>query len=84
MQYNIRMDTTILQIRDVDSSDIAVLRARAEREGMSLSAYLRALIHDEASQPTNAEVVARIVAREQPVDISVEEMLGFIEEGRRQ
>ena len=77
------MGAMILQIRDVDANDVAVLRQRAEREGMSLSAYLRALIHDEASQPTNAEVVARIAERE-PVDISVEEMLGFIEEGRRQ
>ncbi|WP_035698176.1 hypothetical protein [Glycomyces tenuis] len=77
------MDTTILQIRDVDADDVAVLRARAEREGMSLSAYLRALIHDEAAQPTNAEVVAHIAAQE-PVELSVEEIIGYIEEGRRQ
>jgi plasmid stability protein len=71
----------ILQIRDVDSDDVAVLRERAERLGMSLSAYIRGLLHQEAAQPTNAEVVSRIAA-ESPVDIAPDAIVGFIEAER--
>ena len=71
----------ILQLRDVDTDDIAVLRARAERAGMSLSAYLRHLLHEEATQPTNSEVVERIAA-EKPIDVSAEDVNRYIEAER--
>ena len=71
----------ILQLRDVDTDDVSVLRARAERLGMSLSAYLRNLLHEEATQPTNAEVVERI-AVETPIEVSAEEIRGYIEAER--
>lgn len=71
----------ILQVRDVDGADLAVLRERAAREGKSLSAYVRDLLHDEASSPTNAEVVARIAA-EEPVDADVDEVRRYIEAAR--
>lgn len=67
----------ILQVREVDSADLSVLRDRAAREGKSLSAYIRDLLHDEATQMTNAEVVARI-AEEEPVDVSLDEIRGYI------
>lgn len=75
------MGRMILQLRDVDTDDVAVLRTRAERLGMSLSAYIRNLLHEEATQPTNAEVVERIAA-ETPIDVSAEEIRGYIESER--
>ncbi|MPZ89477.1 MAG: hypothetical protein GEU81_15710 [Nitriliruptorales bacterium] len=75
------MNNEILQVRDVDSGDLAVLRDRAAREGKSLSAYLRDLLHDEATQMTNAEVVARI-AEEEPIDVSLDEIRDYIDAER--
>ncbi|THV41460.1 hypothetical protein [Glycomyces buryatensis] len=77
------MDTMILQIREVDADDVAVLRERARRSGISLSAYLRNLIHQDAAQPTNAEVIERIES-EESVDIWPEETVKYIEAGRPQ
>jgi plasmid stability protein len=71
----------ILQVRDVDGADLAVLRERAARVGKSLSAYVRDLLHDEAASPTNAEVVARIAA-EEPVEAGLDEVRGYIEAER--
>lgn len=75
------MSNEILQVREVDSADLAVLRDRAAREGKSLSAYVRDLLHDEAAQMTNAEVVARI-AEEEPIDVGLDEIRGYIEAER--
>ncbi len=71
------MSSEILQVRDVDGADLAVLRARAAREGKSLSAYVRDVLHDEATRMTNAEVVARIV-EEEPVDAGMADIRGYI------
>ncbi|RIQ37384.1 FitA-like ribbon-helix-helix domain-containing protein [Jiangella rhizosphaerae] len=71
----------ILQVRDVDSADLAVLRERAARDGKSLSAYVRDLLHDEAASPTNAEVVARIAA-EEPIEVDDEDVRRYIEAER--
>lgn len=81
VQYDELMATEILQVRDVDSEDLAVLRQRAAAAGKSLSAYVRELLHDEAGRPTNAEVVARI-ADEDPVEVGVDEIRRYVEEGR--
>jgi hypothetical protein len=43
------MATEIIQARDVPAEDVGVLRARAASRNMSLSSYLRELIHDETS-----------------------------------
>lgn len=75
------MNKEILQVRDVDSDDLAVLRDRAERDGKSLSAYLRDLLHEEATQMTNAEVVSRI-AEEDPIDVTTEEIREYIDAER--
>jgi plasmid stability protein len=68
---------TILQIRGVDDADLDVLRERARRSGVSLSTYLRTMLHSAASNPTRREVMDRIAASE-PVDISAEEIVELI------
>lgn len=77
LQYTSWVSNEILQVRDVDTADLAVLRERAAREGKSLSAYLRDLLHDEAARMTNAEVVARI-AEEDPVEADLDEIKSYI------
>ena len=76
------MSAEIIQVRDVPSEEVDVLRARAAAQGISLSAYLRELIHDDASRPTMAETVARIATRDS-VEASSEDVRSFIEDGRR-
>ena len=58
------MGTEIVQVRDVPTEDVTVLRQRAAARGVSLSAYLREVIHEETSRPTMSEVVARVSSRE--------------------
>lgn len=74
--------TEIIQVRDVPTADVDVLRARAAEQSTSLSAYLRSLIHDDASRPTMADVLARIGTRTR-VEANTEVVRGFIEDGRR-
>lgn len=76
------MDTEIIQVRDVPSTDVHALRARAAARNMSLSSYLRELIHDDVAQPTIEEVLARIASRD-AVEASTEDVRGFIADGRR-
>lgn len=82
MQYIGRVSTEILQVRDVASDDLAVLRDRAARSGQSLSSYIRELLHDDARRPTNAEVVRRI-ADEEPIDATAAEIRDYISAERR-
>ena len=76
------MKSKILQVRDVPESVIATLRGRAAREGISLSAYVRNLLAAEAQQPTMEEALARIASLP-PLEISTEEIVAIIHEGRR-
>ncbi|MGH3930051.1 MAG: FitA-like ribbon-helix-helix domain-containing protein [Pseudonocardiaceae bacterium] len=76
------MGNTILQVRDVPEDVLVRLRERAAVRGTSLSAYVRELLADEAEQPTLDEVVGRIATRT-PVEVSDEEILAAIHEGRR-
>lgn len=48
-----------LQIRDLDEPTIDVLKARAARARMSLSAYVAQQLGEIAATPTNAEIVER-------------------------
>lgn len=57
------MATAPVQIRDVPTEALDVVRARAAAEGMSLTAYLRRMIIEAASRPTVAEVLARSARR---------------------
>lgn len=74
--------TEIIQVRDVPADDVAVLRTRAASRGLSLSSYLRELIHDDTSRPAMADVLARVAGRSS-VDASGEDIRSFIDVGRR-
>lgn len=76
------MTTEIIQVRDVPAEDLDVLRARAASRGISLSSYLRELIHQDTSRPTMADVLARIAGRD-PVEASPEDIQSFIDDGHR-
>jgi plasmid stability protein len=74
--------TTILQVRDIPEEVMAKLRDRAESQGISLSAYVRGLLAEDAAQETMEEVLARIATRE-PVELTDEDIITAIHEGRR-
>ncbi|WP_440104868.1 FitA-like ribbon-helix-helix domain-containing protein [Streptosporangium sp. H16] len=69
----------IMQIRDVPEETERTLKARAEREGKSLTAYVRDLLNEEASTPTLDEVMAKI-ATDEPVPYNPD----FVRETRRE
>jgi len=71
--YVPRMSRTI-QIRNVPDALHRRLKARAAREGKSLSGYLLAAIRELAERPTVEELRARL-ARRAPVALSVEPAL---------
>lgn len=75
------MTTEILQVRDVPSEDAQVLRERAAARNVSLSKYLRDLIHDDASRPELGEILARIASRDS-VEVDGDQIRDFIAEGR--
>lgn len=76
------MRTEIIQVRDVPAADVAVLRARAASRGMSLSSYLRELIHDDTSRPAMADVLARIAGRDN-IDATTDEIRSFMDADHR-
>lgn len=76
------MSTEILQVRDVPAEDVEVLRARAAARNMSLSSYMRELIHDDTSRPAMGEVLSRIAARDS-IEASGEDIRSFIDNDRR-
>lgn len=76
------MSTEILQVRDVPGEDARAIRARAKSRNMSLSSYLRELIHEDASRPSMTEALARIASRE-GIDASGEDIRSFIDDDRR-
>ncbi|WP_066946919.1 FitA-like ribbon-helix-helix domain-containing protein [Microtetraspora fusca] len=55
-----------LQIPDVPDATEQTLKARAEREGKSLTAYVRDLLNEEAASPTLDEVMDKI-ATDEPI-----------------
>lgn len=82
MDYYRSMSTETLQVRDVPAGDVEVLKARAAARRVSLSAYLRELIHYDAAGPTMGEVLARIAERES-VRASATDIRSFIDGDRR-
>jgi plasmid stability protein len=76
------MSAEIIQVRDVPSEEVDVLRSRAAARGMSLSAYLRELIHDDVSRPTMTEKVARGATRAS-IEADSDDIRSFIDDGRR-
>lgn len=76
------MSGEVIQVRDVPSEDVATLRARAASRNMSMSSYLRELIHDDASRPAMSEVLARIASRAH-VEAEGSDIRSFIVDDRR-
>jgi plasmid stability protein len=76
------MSAEIIQVRDVPSEDVDALRSRAAARGMSLSAYLRELIHDDVSRPSMTETIARIATRDN-IEADRNDIRAFIDDGRR-
>jgi plasmid stability protein len=54
---------TLIQVRDVPDDVHRVLKARAAREGVSLSEYLRTELQRVADSPTPQELLARLRSR---------------------
>lgn len=77
------MSTQIIQVRDVPAEDVEELRARAASRNLSLSSYLRELIHDDTSRPAMADVLARIAARGS-VEASSDDVRSFIDDDHRE
>lgn len=71
-----------MQIRDVPDATERTLKARAEREGKSLTAYVRDLLNEEAATPTLDEVMAKIAADE-PVPYDSDFVRETMREGHR-
>lgn len=76
------MTSEILQVRGVPTRDVEVLRARAATQGMSLSGYLRQLIHDDTSRPEMVEILERIATRDR-VEADSADIESFIQTDRR-
>ncbi len=71
----------MIQIRHVSDEVHRTLKARAAREGMSLSDYLKRELERIAERPTMAEVLERMRARE-PSSVTSEEIVTWIREER--
>ncbi|WP_433256012.1 FitA-like ribbon-helix-helix domain-containing protein [Streptosporangium sp. CA-135522] len=72
----------IMQIRDIPEETERTLKVRAEREGKSLTAYVRDLLNEEAATPTLDEVMAKI-ATDEPVPYDPDFVRETMREGRR-
>lgn len=76
------MSTEVFQVRDVPAEDARIVRARAAERRVSLSQYLRDLIHEDAARPTMTEALERI-SRRAGVDVGSDTIRNMIAEGRR-
>lgn len=74
---------TTLYIRDVSEDVAETLKERAAAEGKSLSAYVGAELAKIAARPTNAEIVAKLKARDRSAGPSTEEIVQAVHSGRR-
>jgi len=74
---------TTLYIRDVPGEVAETLKDRAAAEGKSLSAYVSAELSKIAARPTNAEIVARLKARDRTHGPTTEEILTAVRADRR-
>lgn len=72
----------VIQIRDVPDETERTLKARAEQEGKSLTAYVRDLLNEEAAAPTLDEVMGKIAADE-PVPYDPDFVRQTMREGSR-
>lgn len=72
-----------LYIRDVPESVAETLKERAAAEGKSLSAYVGDELARIASRPTNAEIVARLKARDRSAGPSSGDIVAAVQASRR-
>jgi plasmid stability protein len=75
--------TTTLYIRDVPDEVARTLKERAAAEGKSLSAYVGAELTKIAARPTNAEIIARLKARDRSAGPTSDEIVAAVQTGRR-
>lgn len=74
---------TTLYIRDVSEEVAETLKERAAAEGKSLSAYVAAELAKLAGRPTNAEIVARLRARDRSGGPTTDEIVAAVRAQRR-
>lgn len=74
---------TTLYIRDVPAKVAEKLKKRAADEGQSLSAYVGLELAKIAARPTNAEIVARLRARDRSSGPTTDEIVAEVQAGRR-
>lgn len=74
---------TTLYIRDVADEVAETLKERAAAEGKSLSAFIGAELAKIAQRPTNAQMVARLRARDRSGGPTADEILEAVQAGRR-
>ena len=73
----------MIQIRDVPDQVHSTLKARAAREGMSLSDYLKRELGRAAEQPSLREWLERVrQAKPIPLKRSTEQMIRELRDGR--
>ena len=72
-----------LYVRDVSTEVTETLKERAAAEGKSLSAYVGAELTKLAARPTNAEIVARLKARDRSSGPSTSEIVAAVQSERR-
>ncbi|HEV8649285.1 MAG TPA: antitoxin [Actinomycetes bacterium] len=68
-----------LQIRDVPDDVLAALKAKAEREGLSLAAYALRVLARDAELPTIADVLAW---PQEQVDLTGQQLADLIRDER--
>lgn len=72
-----------LYIRDVSEEVAETLKQRAAADGKSLSAYVGSELTKIAARPTNAEVVARLSARDRSDGLTADEIIAAVHASRR-
>ena len=72
-----------LYVRDVSDDVADKLKQRAAEAGQSLSAYVNAELAKIAGRPTNAEIVARLKARDRSDGPTPQEIVAAVAAGRR-
>ncbi len=76
-------DVTTLYIRDVSDEVAETLKERAAAEGKSLSAFVGGELSEIAARPTNAEIVARLKARDRSSGPTSDEIVAEVRAGRQ-
>jgi len=75
-----------IRIREVPETAYETLRLRARLEGQSIQAYVRDRVVEMAGSPTkteHAETIERALAQWGPVDVSAEQIVADVPDGRR-